>query len=82
MDSEMSCSSGRIIAPDTLRVKEFLTRNSHPYSYIDLDRDADVQAMLDQFHVSAGDVPVLICRGDVVLRNPTNAADSRLSRLQ
>lgn len=56
----------------TLRVKEFLTRNGHPYSYIDLERDADVQALLDRFHVSAADVPVLICRGEVVLRNPTN----------
>ena len=56
----------------TLRAKEFLTRNGHPYTYIDLDRDADVQALLDQFHISAADVPVLICRGDVVLRNPTN----------
>ena len=56
----------------TLRVKEFLTRNGHPYSYIDLDRDADVQVLLDRFHVTAADVPVLICRGDVVLRNPTN----------
>ena len=26
----------------TLRIKEFLTRNGHPYAYIDLDRDADV----------------------------------------
>jgi len=56
----------------TLRVKEFLTRNGHPYSYIDLDRDADVQALLDRFHVSAADVPALICRGEVVLRNPSN----------
>jgi thioredoxin reductase (NADPH) len=56
----------------TLRVKEFLTRNGHPYAYIDLDRDADIQNLLDRFHVSAADVPVLICRGDVVLRNPTN----------
>jgi thioredoxin reductase (NADPH) len=56
----------------TLRVKEFLTRNGHPYSYIDLDRDADVQALLDRFHIAAADVPVLICRGEVVLRNPTN----------
>jgi thioredoxin reductase (NADPH) len=56
----------------TLRVKEFLTRNGHPYSYIDLDQDADVQVLLDRFHVGAGDVPVLICRGEVVLRNPTN----------
>jgi thioredoxin reductase (NADPH) len=56
----------------TLRVKEFLTRNGHPYSYIDLDRDADVQDLLDRFQISAADVPVVICRGDVVLRNPTN----------
>jgi thioredoxin reductase (NADPH) len=55
----------------TLRVKEFLTRNSHPYTYIDLDRDADVQDLLDRFHVTATDVPVVICRSDVVLRNPT-----------
>ena len=57
----------------TLRVKEFLTRNGHPFHYIDLDRDADAQAVLDQFHVSEADVPVVICRGDAVLRNPTNA---------
>jgi len=57
----------------TLRVKEFLTRNGHPFHYVDLDRDADAQAMLDHFHVSAADVPVMICRGDAVLRNPSNA---------
>ena len=56
----------------TLRVKEFLTRNGHPYSYIDLDRDADVQELLDRFHLTPADVPVVICRGEVVLRNPTN----------
>jgi thioredoxin reductase (NADPH) len=55
----------------TLRVREFLTRNGHPYSYIDLDRDTGVQELLDQFHIGTGDVPVLICRGEVVLRNPT-----------
>ena len=56
----------------TLRVKEFLTRNGHPFHYIDLDRDADAQDLLDRFHVTAADVPVLICRGDAVLRNPSN----------
>jgi len=56
----------------TLRVKEFLTRNGHPYSYIDLDVDAGVQDLLDAFQVGAKDVPVVICRGEVVLRNPTN----------
>ena len=56
----------------TLRVREFLTRNGHPYTTIDLDHDDGVQALLDRFAVSAADVPVLICRGDAVLRNPTN----------
>jgi thioredoxin reductase (NADPH) len=56
----------------TLRVKEFLTRNGHPYAYVDLDRDTDVQTLLDRFEVTAEDIPVLICRGTVVLRNPSN----------
>ncbi|HTR01571.1 MAG TPA: FAD-dependent oxidoreductase [Thermoanaerobaculia bacterium] len=56
----------------TLRLKEFLTRNGHPYTSVDVDRDADTQELLDQFHVGIDDVPVLICRGSVVLRNPTN----------
>ncbi len=57
----------------TLRVKEFLTRNGHPFHYVDLDRDADAQALLDQFHVGAADVPVLIGCGGAVLRNPGHA---------
>jgi len=55
----------------SLYVREFLTRNGHPYRFVDLDSDADSQAMLDQFHVQAGDIPVVICRGSIVLRNPT-----------
>src|SRR5205814_8938670 len=64
---------GSAHSPGTLRIKEFLTRNNHPYSYIDLDSDAGVQAVLDRFQLSVEDVPVLICFGDVVLRNPSNA---------
>jgi thioredoxin reductase (NADPH) len=56
----------------TLRVKEFLTRNGHPHSYIDLEEDAGAQDLLDRFRVRVEDVPVLICRGKTVLRNPTN----------
>jgi len=56
----------------TLRIKEFLSRNGHPFGYIDLDRDADVQDLLDRFEIAAADIPVLICRGEVVLRNPSN----------
>jgi thioredoxin reductase (NADPH) len=56
----------------TLRVQEFLTRNNHPYVYVDLERSPGVQSLLDRFHVTAADVPILICRSDVVLRNPSN----------
>src|SRR5205823_1745071 len=55
----------------TLRIREFLTRNGHPYTMVDLDHDAGVEELLDRFEVSAADVPVVICRGDVVLRNPS-----------
>jgi thioredoxin reductase (NADPH) len=57
----------------TLRVKEFLTRNGHPYTFVDLDNDSGVQDLLDRFKVREGDVPVLICREKAVLRNPSNA---------
>ena len=56
----------------TIRVKEFLTRNGHPYSFIDLDRDPGVQDLLDRFQIGVGEIPFMICRGEVVLRNPTN----------
>jgi len=59
-------------SPGTLRIKEFLTRNGHPYSYIDLDRDEGVQDLLDKFQVKIDEVPVIICRGSLVLRNPSN----------
>jgi thioredoxin reductase (NADPH) len=61
-------------SPGTLRVKEFLTRNGHPYSYVDLDHDSGFQNLLDRFHVGVDDVPVLVCRGTTVLKSPTNAA--------
>jgi len=62
--------SGRSAA--TLRIKEFLTRNAHPFTNLDLDRDADVQDLLDRFHVGRAEVPVVICRGETVLKNPSN----------
>jgi len=63
---------GSVHSVGTLRIKEFLTRNGHPYSYIDLDHDADVQNLLDSFSINASEIPVVICRGQVVLRNPSD----------
>ncbi len=60
-------------SPATLRLREFLSRNGHPYRYIDLDSDERSQYMLDHFHVKVEDVPVVICNGRNVLRNPTTA---------
>jgi thioredoxin reductase (NADPH) len=65
---------GSTHSSDTLRISEFLTRNGHPYAYVDLDRDADVQDLLDHFGVGISDIPVVICRGKSVLKNPTNEA--------
>src|SRR6185503_2043899 len=55
----------------TLHVREFLTRNGHPYTYMDVDREPDVQVLLDRFHIQVADVPVLLgCNS--ILRNPTD----------
>ena len=58
-------------SPATLRLRNFLVRNGHPHQYLDLERDPDVQALLDRLEVRIDEIPVLICRGDKVLRNPT-----------
>jgi thioredoxin reductase (NADPH) len=55
----------------TLRIKEFLLRNAHPFDYIDVEMRADVQHVLDRFGVTMRDVPVVICRDTLVLRSPT-----------
>ena len=56
----------------TLRIKEFLTRNGYPHTMIDLDQEPGVQELLDRFHIGMADIPVLICHGKDVLKNPTN----------
>jgi len=56
---------------DMLRIREFLERNNHPHTETDIDREPDVQTLLDHFHVMLDELPVVICRGRV-MRNPTN----------
>jgi thioredoxin reductase (NADPH) len=64
---------GSNLSSDSLRLRAFLARNGHPHTYIDVERETDVQSVLDHFGVRVTDIPVLICRGELVLRNPTNA---------
>src|SRR5207245_7277738 len=60
-------------SPRTIQVLEFLSRNAYPYTFVDLDRDSSAQEFLDRLHISTADIPVVICRGEATLRNPTNA---------
>ena len=55
----------------TLALREFLTRNSQPHAYIDVEEDPAIQETLERFAVGVDDIPVLICRGTEVLRRPT-----------
>jgi thioredoxin reductase (NADPH) len=55
----------------TLRLQAFLVRNGQPYQCVDVERDPDVQEMLDRFQVGVQDIPILICRGELVLKHPT-----------
>jgi thioredoxin reductase (NADPH) len=73
--SEHSCDVvliGSNHSADTLRLQEFLTRNAFPFTSLDVGQDADAQALLERFGVPATDVPVVICRGEHALRNPSN----------
>ncbi len=62
---------GSRYSANTLRLREFLTRNGHPHTYIDLDSDTTAQELLDRFNLKIDEIPVVICGGKAVLRNPT-----------
>ena len=64
---------GSRFSSDTLRLKEFLARNDQPYAYLDLETDAAVKELLEKFAFRVADIPVVICRNQPALRNPSNA---------
>lgn len=76
-----SHSSTRVIgsrfSSDTHRIREFLTRNGQPFVWLDLETDPTLNATLDGFGVAVEDTPVVICRGEHVHRNPSNAVIAR-----
>ncbi|HXJ39921.1 MAG TPA: FAD-dependent oxidoreductase [Bryobacteraceae bacterium] len=57
----------------TLQLREFLGRNGHPYTYVDLDTDQTSQELLDRFDVKPSEVPVVICSARGVMRSPSVA---------
>jgi len=62
---------GSLHSAKTLQLREFLERNGHPYTYVDLDRDEASQELLDRFQVKVEEIPVVVCKLKGVLRNPT-----------
>ncbi len=57
---------------DTLRLKEFLTRNAQPFADIDVEAESSETGLIGQLHVRAEDAPLLLCRNGQILRNPSN----------
>jgi thioredoxin reductase (NADPH) len=55
----------------TLQLREFLSRNGQPYTYVDLDTDRTSQELLDRFELTPSEVPVVLCSGRKVLRSPS-----------
>ena len=62
---------GSMHSANTLHLREFLSRNGYPYRYIDLDTDEHSQSILDHFEVKMEEIPVVVCNGRSVLRNPS-----------
>jgi thioredoxin reductase (NADPH) len=63
---------GSRFSADTHRIREFLSRNSHPYVWLDIESDDDVATTLERLHVKPDETPVVICRLNQVCRNPSN----------
>jgi thioredoxin reductase (NADPH) len=62
---------GSMHSAGTLRLQQFLTRNTYPFVNLDVS-DPSVSELLDRFQVKIQDIPVVVCRGSVVLKNPSN----------
>jgi thioredoxin reductase (NADPH) len=68
---------GSRYSPDTRRLREFAARNRLPHRWIDLEKDKEAERLLRQLGVAPEETPVVIWRGEQVLRNPTNAELAR-----
>ena len=64
---------GSCYSPDVRRLREFAARNRLPYRWTDLEEDEHAEELLRRFGVEPADTPVVILRGDTILRNPSNA---------
>src|SRR5437870_3063703 len=62
---------------DVLRLEGFLRRNGHPRQMLNPETDPEAKALIDRFHVDAGQLPIVLCPGGQLLRNPTETELAR-----
>jgi thioredoxin reductase (NADPH) len=62
---------GRADNGDVLRLQGFFRSNAHPYLKLDPDADPDAKALIERFHVDPGQLPIVLCPGGQLLRNPS-----------
>jgi thioredoxin reductase (NADPH) len=63
---------GSRYARDTHRIREFLTRNSQPYAFLDLEKDPGVVELLDRLGVGADETPIVVHRDMCIYKNPSD----------
>ncbi len=67
---------------DATRLREFAARNRLLHVWIELEEDpGGAEALLERFGAKPSETPVVIWRGEEVLKNPTNAELARIMGL-
>jgi thioredoxin reductase (NADPH) len=61
---------GRADNGDVLRLEGFLRRNGQPRRLLNPETDAEAKALIERFHVDPGQLPIVLCPGGQLLRNP------------
>ena len=61
---------GRPEDGDVLRLEGFLRRNSHPHQLLNPEADAPAKILIERFHIDSGQLPIVVCPGGQLLRNP------------
>jgi thioredoxin reductase (NADPH) len=62
---------GRPDNPDAIRLEGFLMRNGHPRQRLNPDADPEARALIERFEVDQSQLPIVLCPGGQLLRNPT-----------
>jgi thioredoxin reductase (NADPH) len=68
---------GRSENANVLRLEGFLARNGTPRMRLDPETDPEARALIDRFHVDPGQLPIVICPGGQMLRNPSETELAR-----